>query len=140
MISSVSPSLKYSWSGSGLIFSNGRTIIDFSAIDIFGFLFSEGSSGFVLISVWRFLYFRYHLMIVVRLFRTGFTCSGSNSFGCAPKVDRVLRPCIEAIICCGTFSSLFSLSMIPLRGSVFRGRFNSHSHRSVMITSRHRRA
>jgi hypothetical protein len=30
MISSVNPSLKYSWSGSGLIFSKGSTMIDLS--------------------------------------------------------------------------------------------------------------
>jgi hypothetical protein len=30
MISSVIPSQKYSWSGSGLMFSNGSTIMDFS--------------------------------------------------------------------------------------------------------------
>jgi len=40
----------------------------------------------------------------------------------------------------GTFSSLCSLSMIPLSGSLFRGLFSSHSDRSVTITSRHLRA
>jgi hypothetical protein len=40
----------------------------------------------------------------------------------------------------GIFSSLCSLSMIPLSGSLFRGLFSSHSDRSVTITSRHLRA